>query len=250
MKSAFHTIGSEKGTVVSPLLSYMHVLSLPTTLRSRIIIMPFSRLRFFISFASFLFNGCKFTHFPRNTQTIRNFFSLYPFRLLFLSSFSLTFHFSLLFPLLHLPPSGDERHQLFLLFHAQSALHRRHCQHDVAPHHLRFLLHRRQLLVGAQSCVPAHRLDIGINHLWSLGIPSCHDLPNRPAPMFLVVGAEQLKSCPQSILSNWAKFGSVEGFTSPCQLIFSLLIIFSGLLFRIPLACFIIKMLNVQSYKL
>jgi hypothetical protein len=96
MKSAFHTIGSEKGTVVSPLLSYMHVLSLPTTLRSRIIIMPFSRLRFFISFASFLFNGCKFTHFPRNTQTIRNFFSLYPFRLLFLSSFSL---FAFRFPL-------------------------------------------------------------------------------------------------------------------------------------------------------
>ncbi len=87
MKSAFHTIGSEKGTVVSPLLSYMHVLSLPTTLRSRIIIMPFSR---------FLFNGCKFTHFPRNTQTIRNFFSLYPFRLLFLSCFSL---FAFQFPL-------------------------------------------------------------------------------------------------------------------------------------------------------
>ena len=58
--------------------------------------MPFSRLRFFISFASFLFNGCKFTHFPRNTQTIRNFFSLYPFRLLFLSSFSL---FAFQFPL-------------------------------------------------------------------------------------------------------------------------------------------------------
>jgi len=79
--------------------------------------MPFSRLRFFISFASFLFNGCKFTHFPRNTQTIRNFFSLYPFRLLFLSSFS-GFHFifvplpSKMANLLHL---GKKRNQ-FLCF--------------------------------------------------------------------------------------------------------------------------------------
>ena len=124
MKSAFHTIGSEKGTVVSPLLSYMHVLSLPTTLRSRIIIMPFSRLRFFISFASFLFNGCKFTHFPRNTQTIRNFFSLYPFRLLFLSSFSLfAFRFPLYFrnfaiKMANLLRLGNKNKSIYFVLHS------------------------------------------------------------------------------------------------------------------------------------
>ena len=107
------------------------------------------------------------------------------------------------------PPSGYKRHQFFLLLHRQSALHRRHSQHDVAPHHLRLLLHRRQLLVGIESRVLADGVDVGANHLWSLGIPSRHDLPNRLAPMLLVVGSQQLKRCPQSILQGF-KLGKVR----------------------------------------
>ena len=109
----------------------------------------------------------------------------------------------------HQPSSGDERRQLFLLLHRESALHRGHGQHDVAPHHLCLFLHRRQLLVGTQSRVFAHRPDIGINHLWSLRVPTCHDLPNRSAPVLRIVGAEQLKRCPQSILQGF-KLGKVR----------------------------------------
>ena len=109
----------------------------------------------------------------------------------------------------HQPSSFDERDELLLLLHAESALHRCHSQHDVAPHHLRLLLHRRQLLVGTQSRVLADGVDVGGNHLWSLRVPPCHDLPNRPAPMLLVVGAEQLQCCPQSILQGF-KLGKVR----------------------------------------
>ena len=109
----------------------------------------------------------------------------------------------------HQPSSFDERDELLLLLHAQSALHRRHSQNDVAPHHLRLFLHRGQRLVGTQSCVLAHRIDIGGNHLRTFRVPTRHDLANGPASVFVVVGAEQLKRCPQSILQCF-KLGKVR----------------------------------------